>query len=54
VNLQLPINIPLQPMYGNILEDANVKLSVLRLDLIDPIAGGNKWFKLIFNLMISF
>lgn len=50
VILDLPTNIPLQPIYGNILEDANVKLNVLRLDLIDSIAGGNKLFKLIFNL----
>lgn len=48
--LDLPSSVPLQPIYGNGLDDAKVKLSVLRLDLIDPIAGGNKLFKLIFNL----
>ena len=46
----LPSIIPIQPIYHKNLDDANVKLSVLRLDLVHPITGGNKWFKLIFNL----
>jgi 1-aminocyclopropane-1-carboxylate deaminase len=50
VIFDLPSNVPLQPIYGNRLDDAKIKLSILRLDLIDPVAGGNKWFKLIYNL----
>jgi 1-aminocyclopropane-1-carboxylate deaminase/D-cysteine desulfhydrase-like pyridoxal-dependent ACC family enzyme len=33
------------------LSKANVQVNVLRLDLIDPIYGGNKWFKLKYNLI---
>jgi 1-aminocyclopropane-1-carboxylate deaminase len=46
----LPSIIPIQPIYHKNLDDADAKLSVLRLDLVHPITGGNKWFKLIFNL----
>jgi 1-aminocyclopropane-1-carboxylate deaminase len=35
----------------NVIENAGVELSVLRLDLLHPIAGGNKVFKLKYNLL---
>lgn len=37
---------PLQRLAFEWLEAAGVELAVLRLDLIDPLLGGNKWFKL--------
>ncbi|CAM4007577.1 1-aminocyclopropane-1-carboxylate deaminase [Pseudomonas reidholzensis] len=37
---------PLQPLSLPWLEAANLQLAVLRLDLIDPLISGNKWFKL--------
>src|SRR3954453_20488606 len=39
-----------QSIKGHWLEQHNVTLDVLRLDLIHPIAGGNKWFKLKYYL----
>ncbi|WP_213877375.1 1-aminocyclopropane-1-carboxylate deaminase [Pseudomonas sp. dw_358] len=41
----LPIA-PLQPLRLDWLDDAGVEVAVLRLDLIDPLISGNKWFKL--------
>ena len=37
---------PLQPLYLPWLDQAGVRVAVLRLDLIDPLISGNKWFKL--------
>jgi 1-aminocyclopropane-1-carboxylate deaminase len=37
---------PLQPMAFDWSEAAAIQLAVLRLDLIDPLLSGNKWFKL--------
>ena len=37
---------PLQPLHLNWLADAGVEVAVLRLDLLDPLISGNKWFKL--------
>ncbi len=37
---------PLQPLRFNWLDAAGVELACLRLDLIDPLICGNKWFKL--------
>jgi 1-aminocyclopropane-1-carboxylate deaminase len=37
---------PLQRLRLDWLEDAGVEVAVLRLDLIDPLISGNKWFKL--------
>ena len=37
---------PLQPLRLDWLALAGVELAVLRLDLIDPLISGNKWFKL--------
>lgn len=38
---------PLQRLHFAWLEGAGVELAVLRLDLIDPLISGNKWFKLL-------
>jgi len=40
----------LQPLYDNQFLKARVSVEVLRLDLIHPFVGGNKWFKLNLNL----
>ena len=40
----------LQEIFHPIFSEQKLTLKVLRLDLIDPITGGNKWFKLKFNL----
>ncbi|MCB2252317.1 1-aminocyclopropane-1-carboxylate deaminase [Pseudomonas chlororaphis] len=37
---------PLQPLALDWLSRAGVEVAVLRLDLIDPLISGNKWFKL--------
>lgn len=37
---------PLQPLRLPWLEAAGVEVAVLRLDLVDPLISGNKWFKL--------
>jgi 1-aminocyclopropane-1-carboxylate deaminase len=39
-----------QPIKANWLEQNNVKLDILRLDVIHPIVSGNKWFKLKYYL----
>ena len=41
---------PLQPLKLTWLKDAGVEVAVLRLDLIDPLISGNKWFKLTEHL----
>lgn len=41
----LPIA-PLQPLPIPWLDHARIQAAVLRLDLIDPLISGNKWFKL--------
>ncbi|HGA2317251.1 TPA: 1-aminocyclopropane-1-carboxylate deaminase/D-cysteine desulfhydrase [Pseudomonas putida] len=47
--LNLP-DAPLQPFSLPWLETAQVKAAILRLDLIDPLISGNKWFKLRHHL----
>jgi len=37
---------PLQPLHVDWLRAAAVEVAILRLDLIDPLISGNKWFKL--------
>jgi 1-aminocyclopropane-1-carboxylate deaminase len=37
---------PLQPLQLDWLARAAVEVAVLRLDLLDPLISGNKWFKL--------
>lgn len=37
---------PLQPVHLDWLDRAGVELALLRLDLVDPLVSGNKWFKL--------
>ncbi|ATR84148.1 MULTISPECIES: 1-aminocyclopropane-1-carboxylate deaminase/D-cysteine desulfhydrase [Pseudomonas] len=41
---------PLQPLSLPWLSRAGVEAAVLRLDLIDPLISGNKWFKLLEHL----
>ena len=41
---------PLQPHELAWLKSANVDVAILRLDLIDPLISGNKWFKLRHHL----
>ncbi|EKT4466119.1 pyridoxal-phosphate dependent enzyme [Pseudomonas putida] len=42
---------PLQPLPLPWLDQAGVEVAVLRLDLIDPLVSGNKWFKLRHHLL---
>lgn len=44
---------PLQAVDLPWLRAAKVQLAVLRLDLIDPVLSGNKWFKLIRHLQAA-
>ncbi len=41
---------PLQRLHLDWLHQAGVEVAVLRLDLIDPLISGNKWFKLTEHL----
>jgi 1-aminocyclopropane-1-carboxylate deaminase len=38
--------VPLEPLVFDWSQAAGIELAVLRLDLIDPLISGNKWFKL--------
>jgi 1-aminocyclopropane-1-carboxylate deaminase len=56
VALQLPAWQPQAPLQALSLpwaEAAGVSLAVLRLDLIDPLISGNKWFKLAPHLAVA-
>ncbi|KII36010.1 1-aminocyclopropane-1-carboxylate deaminase [Pseudomonas fluorescens] len=41
---------PLEPLHLDWLSNANIDVAILRLDQIDPLISGNKWFKLIEHL----
>ena len=41
---------PIQAVDSALLREHDVRLNVLRLDLLHPIIHGNKWFKLKYNL----
>ncbi|MFQ6575574.1 1-aminocyclopropane-1-carboxylate deaminase/D-cysteine desulfhydrase [Pseudomonas sp. UM16] len=44
---------PLQRLELSWLRPFGVELAVLRLDLIDPLISGNKWFKLLEHLRVA-
>ncbi|VVO14639.1 1-aminocyclopropane-1-carboxylate deaminase/D-cysteine desulfhydrase [Pseudomonas fluorescens] len=44
---------PLEHLHLDWLTQANIHVVVLRLDLIDPLISGNKWFKLIEHLAVA-
>jgi 1-aminocyclopropane-1-carboxylate deaminase len=51
----LPLNdwlpqAPLEPLHLDWLTAAGIEVAILRLDQIDPLISGNKWFKLIEHL----
>lgn len=46
-------NAPLQRLELSWLRRFGVELAVLRLDLIDPLISGNKWFKLLEHLRVA-
>lgn len=48
--LILPPEIPLQPIDNELIRLKGVSLNVLRLDTIELYSGGNKFFKLKYNL----
>ena len=41
---------PLEPLRLDWLADAGIEVAILRLDRIDPLISGNKWFKLVEHL----
>jgi len=43
----------LQRLTASYLDQRDIRLSVLRLDEINPLVFGNKWFKLKYNLLAS-
>ena len=45
--------IPLQTLSTGWLQQAGVRLDVLRCDLLDPLLSGNKFFKLKYNLQAA-
>lgn len=44
---------PLQPLHLDWLGAAGIDVAILRLDQIDPLISGNKWFKLIEHLNLA-
>ncbi|NER64360.1 1-aminocyclopropane-1-carboxylate deaminase, partial [Pseudomonas sp. MAFF212427] len=44
---------PLQPLALGWLARAGIEVAILRLDLIDPLISGNKWFKLLGHLRLA-
>ncbi len=40
----------IKDVFHPILQQHKISLKVLRLDLVNPLTGGNKWFKLKYNL----
>lgn len=44
---------PLQPLRFDWLQAAGVEAAILRLDLVDPLISGNKWFKLKHHLVAA-
>ena len=44
---------PLQPLHLSWLEAAGVEAAILRLELLDPLLSGNKWFKLKGHLRMA-
>src|SRR5690554_2068076 len=50
INILKPV---LNKLSSTFLNDADIELSVLRLDSIHPIISGNKWFKLKENIKIA-
>ena len=44
---------PLEHLHLDWLTQASIQVAVLRLDLIDPLISGNKWFKLIEHLAMA-
>ena len=48
--ISIPSNIPLQKIENELTQLHKINLYILRLDTIDLYTGGNKWFKLIYNL----
>ncbi|UZE97447.1 1-aminocyclopropane-1-carboxylate deaminase/D-cysteine desulfhydrase [Alkalimarinus alittae] len=49
--LKEPKDIPVISLNCELLDDSGVELWVARLDLVDPLISGNKWFKLKYNLL---
>ncbi|WP_212627039.1 pyridoxal-phosphate dependent enzyme [Pseudomonas sp. PP3] len=48
-----PPQVPLEPLSLDWLTTAHVEVALLRLDQIDPLISGNKWFKLIEHLNVA-
>ena len=44
---------PLERLHLDWLERTGVEVAVLRLDLVDPLITGNKWFKLVEHLKLA-
>jgi 1-aminocyclopropane-1-carboxylate deaminase len=44
---------PLEPLHLDWLTHAGIEVAILRLDQIDPLISGNKWFKLIEHLNVA-
>ena len=54
MSMPLEIEPPrLQRLTASYLDQRDISLSVLRLDEINPLVFGNKWFKLKYNLLAS-
>jgi len=43
-------SIPLEKINDPLFSEKGLTVSVLRLDMLHPVTGGNKWFKLKYNL----
>jgi 1-aminocyclopropane-1-carboxylate deaminase len=51
--LPVPERVPVQSVHEELLSAQQLRLDIVRLDLLDPALGGNKWFKLRHNLLAA-
>jgi 1-aminocyclopropane-1-carboxylate deaminase len=50
ISTEVSLSVPMNEITSPLFERAGISVNVLRCDLINPISGGNKWYKLRLNL----
>ena len=49
-DIVFPDQLPVDTIQDDVLKDRNIRIGMLRLDLLHPQISGNKWFKLKYNI----
>ncbi len=49
-DIVFPEQLPVDTIQDDVLKDRNIRIGMLRLDLLHPQISGNKWFKLKYNI----